>query len=83
MRIRDDLVIGQYYWILPEPDEESREAWEDDLQPARYAGKNVDGQLLWNFIGIDGCTNWSVVWIGEAINKPQFELPPKFPTGRV
>jgi hypothetical protein len=26
-------------------------------QAARYAGKNAGGELLWHYIGIDGCTN--------------------------
>lgn len=64
----NELIVGRFYWVIPVLDPDTREEWEDGLQPARYAGKNADGHCLWNYIGIDGCTNWPVRWIGEEIS---------------
>lgn len=66
----ESLVVGRFYWVIPEPRRQSMEVWEHGLQPARYAGMNVDGQLLWNFIGFNGCANRPVRWIGDVIDEP-------------
>ena len=39
--------------------------WQDELQPERFNGWNAAGEMLWNFIGFDGSSNWPVLWIGE------------------
>jgi hypothetical protein len=70
MATEEDLVVGRFYWVIPEPRRDSLEVWEDGLQPARYAGMNVDRELLWNFICCNGCTNRPVRWIGDLIDEP-------------
>ena len=44
--------------------------WEDEIQPARFNGWNAAGEMLWNFIGFDGSSDWPVLWVGEAIEVP-------------
>jgi hypothetical protein len=78
----DHLVVGTFYWVLPELDPDATwrdqwqpgQEWQDDLQPARFAGLNADGELLWNLLGVDGCSNSPVLWVGEAITAPQNAL---------
>jgi hypothetical protein len=43
---------------------------------ARFNGRSAEGELLWNFVGIDGSTNWPVLWIGEAVGAPPSPLKP-------
>jgi len=72
------LIPGAFYWVIPEinPDAEDRDlcdpgqAWQDEIQPARFNGWNAEGEMLWNFMGFDGSSNWPVLWIGEAIGVP-------------
>lgn len=59
-----------------DPDAEDRDEWEpgqewqDEIQPARFNGWNAAGEMLWNFLGLDGSSNWPVLWVGEAIEVP-------------
>jgi hypothetical protein len=62
MAEEQDLIAGRFYWVIPALDPDTREEWEDGLQPARYAGKNADGHCLWNYIGIDGCRTAGRAW---------------------
>lgn len=72
------LIPGRFYWVIPEvdPDAEDRDLcqpgqeWQDEIQPARFNGWNAAGEMLWNFVGVDGSSNWAVLWIGEAIEVP-------------
>lgn len=78
MASNKQLVVGAFYWVIPEvdPDAEDRDMcdssqeWQDEMQPARFNGWNVAGEMLWNFIGFDGSSNWPVLRIGEAIAVP-------------
>lgn len=67
----NELVIGSFYWVIPVLDPDGQADWERDLQPARYAGRNTEGEQLWNCINIDGLTNWPMQWIGGRIDAPQ------------
>lgn len=59
-----------------DPDAEDRDEWEpgqewqDEIQPARFNGWNVAGEMLWSFLGFDGSSNWLVLWVGEEIEVP-------------
>lgn len=72
------LIPGAFYWVIPEvdPDAEDRDLyepgqeWHDEIQPARFNGWNANGEMLWNFLGFDGSSDWSVPWVGEAIEVP-------------
>jgi hypothetical protein len=44
--------------------------WWDERQRARSNGWNAVGEMLWNFLGFDGSSNWPVLWVGEAIEVP-------------
>lgn len=78
MTFNTQLVVGAFYWVIPEPDPDSAyrdewepgQAWLDEMHPARFGGRNARGELLWNFIDIDGLSNWPVLWIGEVIQSP-------------
>lgn len=60
-----DLVIGQFYWVLIVLDPDAKEAWENEPMPARYAGDDK-----WNYIGIEGVSDWPVRGIFSRIEKP-------------
>ncbi|MCL6468964.1 MAG: hypothetical protein I4O48_11675 [Ralstonia sp.] len=66
-----DLVIGRFYWVMPTIDVDSDAEWESEMQPARFAGKDAAGNLLWNCLGIDGASDWPMRWIGKEIGAPQ------------
>lgn len=78
MNKRQDLIPGRFYWGIPEidPDADDRDMcepgheWQDEMQPARFNGWNAAGEMLWNFIGLDDSSNWTVLWVGEAIEAP-------------
>lgn len=59
-----DLIVGAFYWvrIAFDPDFEPGNEWVNDTQPARYAGGG-----RWNYLGIDGESDWPVIWVGEQI----------------
>lgn len=63
-----NLIIGKFYWVIPVFDPDTDDAWEHDQQPARFAGRSESGELLWNYLAIDGNSVWSVRWIGEEID---------------
>ncbi|WP_181885631.1 hypothetical protein [Trinickia dinghuensis] len=44
------------------------------MQPARFNGWNAAGEMLWNFMGFDGSSNWPVLWIGAALEATQSPL---------
>ncbi|MDG0022727.1 hypothetical protein [Trinickia sp. Y13] len=78
MREDKQLIVGAFYWVIREVDPESacRDEWEpgqewlDEIQPARFNGWSASGEMLWNFMGFDGSSNWPVLWIGEEIEVP-------------
>jgi hypothetical protein len=63
-----DLVVGRFYWVMPVIDTDSDAEWESELQPARFAGRNADGQPLWNCLAIDGVSDWPMRWVGGEID---------------
>ena len=75
MREHKQLIVGAFYWVIPEvdPDAEDRDRcdagqeWQDEIQPARFDGWNDAGEMLWNFRGFDGSSDWPVLWVGEEI----------------
>ncbi|RDU96961.1 hypothetical protein [Trinickia dinghuensis] len=72
------LIPGTFYWVIPEidPDADDRDQWQpgqewqDEMQSARFNGWNAAGEMLWNFMGFDGASNWPVLWIGGEIAVP-------------
>jgi hypothetical protein len=70
MVARNRLVVGRYYWVVPEPAPAGRNEWEDGLQPARFVGRDANGAPLWTCVGLDGPTNWPMRWIGSQLRRP-------------
>lgn len=68
--MRDDLIVGRFYWVFPVLDPDAQDEWETEIQPARFNGTNADGELLWHCIGIDGSSNWPMRWIGDEVEAP-------------
>src|SRR5262245_50608973 len=64
-----ELRYGAFYWVLPVFDPDGDDEWGNKEQPARYGGTNDAGQQLWNYIGVDGYSDWPVRWIGEEIRR--------------
>ncbi len=72
------LIVGAFYWVIPEVnrDAEDRDLcepgleWQDEMQPTRFNGRNAAGEMLWNFLGFDGSSNWPVLWVEEEIGVP-------------
>ena len=54
------LIVGAFYWVIPKPDVgrdddwDRCQEWQDEIQPARFNGWNAAGEMIWNFIGVDG-----------------------------
>lgn len=66
------LIVGEFYWVIPVPGAlGSPGEWANALQPARFAGTSAEGELLWNYPGISGCSDWPVMWIDERIEPPR------------
>lgn len=69
-------------WVIPKPDVgrdddwDRCQEWQDEIQPARFNGWNAAGEMIWNFIGVDGSSDWSVLWIGEEIGVPTVPTKP-------
>ena len=68
-----DLILGAFYRAIlkaesdvADDDWEPSLGWQDEIQPARFNGWNAAGEMLWNFMGFDGSSNWLVPWIGGA-----------------
>jgi hypothetical protein len=71
MTDRADLVVGAFYWVLPVFDPDTDLDWQNEVQPAsRLAGRSDDGSLLWDCIGLDEPSDWTMRWIGERIVSP-------------
>lgn len=70
MVARNRLIIGRYYWVVPEPAPAAHCEWEDGLQPARFVGRDSNGAPLWTCVGLDGPTNWPMRWIGSQLRRP-------------
>lgn len=70
------LIPGAFYWVIPKAESDAADDWEpgqewqDEIQPARFNGWNVAGEMLWSFLGFDGSSNWLVLWVGEEIEVP-------------
>lgn len=49
------MQIGKFYWVVPanDPDFPEGQEWMAELQPARLAGFNEDGEPRFQFIGVD------------------------------
>ena len=65
-----ELKVGVFYWVRitldPDCAEEDSE-WMHEDQPARYAGKDANGEDQWHFLGCNGPSNWGFRWIGPEI----------------
>lgn len=75
------LIPGAFYWVIPKSDVGRDddwlpgEEWQDEIQPARFNGWNAAGEMLWNFMGFDGASDWPVLWVGEALKIPLGTAP--------
>lgn len=65
---RDQLIVGRFYWVMPTLDPDAEGEWESGMQPARFAGRNAEGGLLWNCLAIEGVSDWPMKWIGKEID---------------
>ena len=73
-----DLKEGSFYWVWITLDPDSTyivdepwdPGWENRPMPARFAGRDDDGNLLWNYLGKDMKSDWPTQWIGEEIIAP-------------
>jgi hypothetical protein len=74
MVARNRLVVGKYYWVIPEPAPTAYSAWEDGPQPARFVGRDTNGAPLWSCIGIEGVTNWPMRWVGHHVKEPAIDF---------
>ena len=74
MVARNPLIVGRYYWVVPEPAPVANSEWEDGLQPARFVGRDSNGAPLWTCVGLDGPTNWPMRWIGNQLRGPTKEV---------
>lgn len=61
-----NLEVGSFYWVIIALDPDG-EDWENQKMPARYAGKNSEGEDTWNLLGVEGANDWPVIWIGDEI----------------
>jgi hypothetical protein len=66
-----NLIVGRFYWVIPAFDPDTDADWETSVQPARFAGTNAAGELLWNCLTIDGNSSWPMRWIGGEITPPK------------
>lgn len=73
MADRDDLVPGAFYWAMPALDPDRRQEWEYFTQPVRFVGRDETGEPIWQCIGMDGMTDWSMRYIGPRIISPDSE----------
>lgn len=64
---QEKLIVGRFYWVVPAFDPDTDAEWESEMQPARYAGKDANGNLLWNCLGVDGVSDWPMRWIGGEV----------------
>lgn len=67
MTDKKDLEVGAFYWVQITLDPDAEEAWENDVMPARFAGTNETGGLMWNFLGQEGTSDWYVKWVGDKL----------------
>lgn len=63
----EHLIVGHSYLVRPALDLNADAGWEAGLQPARFAGRNAAGDLLWNRLGVDGSSNCPMRWIGAEL----------------
>lgn len=71
MTNNEQMIPGASYWVIPEPAPEAEwrdewqpgQEWMHRLQPARLNGWHAAGDLLWNYVDVDGSPNWRVLWI--------------------
>lgn len=75
MGVSKQLVVGGYYWVIPEPSPGATCACEDGKQPARYLGVDRNGRQAWACIGIDGVSFWPMRWVGHRIGEPFNRTP--------
>lgn len=71
------LRVGAFYWVLPvmDPDTPAGMGWMDEEQPARFAGRNAKGKLLWHVLALEGdeahdASSWPMRFIGDEIVRP-------------
>ena len=65
------LVVGAFYWVKPAPGAlDARGEWQAGMQPARYAGVSSEGEPVWNFLAVGGCSDWPVIKIGDVCIEP-------------
>jgi hypothetical protein len=65
----DDLIVGHFYWVMPALDVDRLDEWEAAIQPARFAGRRDDGQLLWHCLNIDGPSDWPMRLIDQEVTR--------------
>jgi hypothetical protein len=70
------LDIGKFYWVIPAPALTAPDDWQDGLQPARFIGRDpTTCKLLWSVMGLDGVSDWPMLWIGNKVKEPAHEIP--------
>ena len=78
-----EMKPGSFYWAIPASDPDTDLQWQNEIQPARYAGLSSTGQKLWFWLGVEGSvapiepvnetmrdygvSDWPAVWIGDEI----------------
>lgn len=72
MPLNSNLKPGSFYWAIPAFDPDTDEEWQNQKQPARYAGLDEKGQELWFWPGVDGdrpngASDWPAIWVGPEI----------------
>lgn len=65
-----ELIPGVFYWAIPTLDPEAEEHWESHEQPARFVGYSKDGAERWQCIGVDGVSDWPMLWVGSQLTPP-------------
>ena len=77
MKDRTELIVGHFYWVMPDSDLDGNEEWEHDVQPARFAGLNEKGNQLWHCLNLEGSSDWPMRFIGNEIIPvyPEFSGP--------
>lgn len=68
--MRKDLIVGQFYWVLPanDPDEDMGPLQAE--QPALFVGWLGD-QEQWVCLGVERVSDWPMKWVGPAIEPPR------------
>jgi hypothetical protein len=68
------LREGAFYWALPVHDPDTDLEWQNEEQPARFAGYSETGGDRWFWLGVsgdgvDGVSTWPARWVGHEIRR--------------